>query len=144
LCKAEDDSKLFLDYIRQFNYCAIYTLTDSEVKMDGEATVALRVKDHFWGDSKIYHPDWNLKISSMTPQYRNAKLLVLAGNKNDGNNDKNTGRSYKIYSIQSESFRVTGLKALEGKSIKWDLLFSRLKEEKSRIESKGPGTANNK
>ena len=144
LCHAEEKEKHFLDYFRQFKYCAICDLENSDVKSGGEDTMTFRVKELFWGDPKKYNFDWKIRISVMTPQYRQGTFLIVGGNKNDLVRDPNSMPGYTIYPIQSKSFRVNSLKGPDGESIKWDLLFTLLKEERSRMKSLGLGTAPNK
>ena len=144
LCKAEDEKKYFLDYFKQFGYCSICTLENSDVKSEGEPTVVYRVKELFWGDPKKYDVGWNIRISALTPEYRKREFLIVGSIRKDAANDPNARPGYFIYPIQSESFRINQLQDADEKLIKWDLLFTLLKEERSRMKSLGLGTAPNK
>lgn len=135
LCNAEDSKKYFLDYFRQFGYCAMCTLENSDGKSGSESTVNLKPKELFWGDPNKYDIGWKFKVSEMTPRYRNSTFLVVVKSTNKDPKNEATRSLFSIYPIDSESFAIDGLGPSNGKSIKWDDLISLLKEERSRIKA---------
>ncbi len=144
LCNAEEEKKYFLNYFKQFGYCAVCTLENSDVKSEGEPTVVYKVKELFWGDPKKYNHDWNIRISAITLEYQKKEFLIVGGKRNDFAKNINPRPGYVIYPIESESFRINQQKDKDDKFIKWDLLFSLLKEEKSRIKSASPRVSEDK
>lgn len=139
LQSAEEDKDHFLNYFRQFGYCAMCTLEDSDVKSGGEPTVKFKVKELFWGDPKKYDIEWPFRVSAMTPSYRKSTFILLIRHSNKDPNNKDLRSEFFIYPIQSDAFSINKLKSPSGKGIKWNDLLPLLREEGSRLKISGAG-----